>query len=81
MDKHPVSLDEALQHIKSNVPNKRDILGPRRMETRRVTFNDPSAEATAEPSVRVVKFNERKTSPSNRMQLFEERLKKNRGWP
>ena len=79
MDKNPVSLDEALHHVKNVITNKRVILGPRRMDIRRGTFNDLSAEATgesAEPSVRVVKFNERDASPSKRMQLFEQRLKK-----
>ena len=75
MDKNPATLDQALQFVKSAIANQRVILGPKRMDLKRVMFEDEVDEVNSgnDPAIRAVKFTDRDNS---QMTKFELRLKK-----
>lgn len=75
MDKNPATLDQALQFVKSAIANQRVILGPKRMDLKRVMFEDEVDEVNSgnDPAIRAVKFADRDNS---QMTKFELRLKK-----
>jgi hypothetical protein len=75
MDKNPGTLDQALQFVKSVIANQRVILGPKRMDVKRVMFEDEVDEVNSEndPTIRAVKFTDR---DNPQITKFEQRLKK-----
>jgi len=75
MDKNPATLDQALQFVKSAIANQRVILGPKRMDLKRVMFEDEVDEVNSgnDPTIRAVKFTDRDNSQITK---FEQRLKK-----
>ena len=75
MDKNPATLDQALQFVKSANANQRVILGPKRMDLKRVMFEDEVDEVNSgnDPVIRAVKFTDRDNSQITK---FEQRLKK-----
>jgi hypothetical protein len=63
MDKCLTTLDEALQYVKSAVTNQRVILGSRRLEMKRVVFEEETDEAAVViPTVRAVRFKDQDSS-------------------
>jgi hypothetical protein len=78
MDKNPATLDQALQFVKSAIANQRVILGPKRMDLKRVMFEDEVDEVNSENdlTIRAVKFTDR---DNPHIIKFEQKLKKNRG--
>ena len=63
MDKCLTTLDEALQYVKSTVTNQRVILGSRRLEMKRVVFEEETDEAAVViPTVRAVRFKDQDSS-------------------
>jgi hypothetical protein len=75
MDKNPATLDQALQFVKSAIANQKVILGPKRMDLKRVMFEDEVDEVNSEndPTIRAVKFTDR---DNPQITKFEQRLKK-----
>jgi hypothetical protein len=61
MDKNPATLDQALQFVKSAIANQKVILGPKRMDLKRVMFEDEVDEVNSEndPTIRAVKFTDK----------------------
>lgn len=78
MDKNPSTIDEALQFVKSAITNQRVIFGLKKIDTKRVTFDEELQEVPeAEASVRAVRFTDReKNSTQSTLLKFEQRLKK-----
>jgi hypothetical protein len=77
MDKNPATLDQALQFVKSAIANQRVMLGPKRMDLKRVMFEDEVDEVISENdlTIRAVKFTDR---DNPQITKFEQRLKKQR---
>ncbi|CAG2209805.1 unnamed protein product [Mytilus edulis] len=76
MDKNPTTLDESMQYVKSAITNQRIILGAKRVEMKRVTFDDEKEEIPAKSDlcIRNVKFADRENNPS--IVNLDQRLKK-----
>jgi hypothetical protein len=75
MDNNPLTLDQALQFVKSAIANQRVILGSQRMDVKRVMFEDEVDEVNSEndPIIRAVKCTDR---DNPQITKFEQRLKK-----
>jgi len=61
MDKNPNTIDEAMQYVKSAVTNQRVILGTKKIDIKRVTFNEEECEESqkeTEPQIRTMRFME-----------------------
>lgn len=74
MDKNPTTLHYALQYVKSAATNQRIILGSKKVDLKRVTFDEDVEEYSpgVEPAVRAVSF------PDNNLNLskLDQRLRK-----
>lgn len=81
MDKDPDTLDKALQYVKSAVTNQRVILGAKKADVKRVTFQDTdmdtyNTDEDSTPIITTVRAMYKKNTNETDVSRFEERLKK-----
>lgn len=81
MDKDPDTLDKALQYVKSAVTNQRVILGAKKADVKRVTFQDTdmdtyNTDEDSTPLVTTVRAMYKKNTNETDVSRFEDRLKK-----
>ena len=74
MDKNPTTLDEARQHLKSAITNQKLILGAKKSEIKRVTFQNETSDSDSETEETVAQIRSVQESKNKREISIESRI-------